>query len=488
MPVNIGITAVQENSTNQKSISKNEKEFILHSIHQNLRIDGRKPTENRPITLHFNRTSTISECVVHMGNTKVMTCIDCELTTPQYTDRPNEGSINIKVDLSSMANIGFIESDTDANTDTMKSYYSQRIHRILERVLRTSGSGAIDTEALCVVSGKVVWKLNITITILDDDGNLIDCSIVSAFAALRFLKLPATEIMNDGKHVEIYSEDDRDPIPLPLHHTPIPFSFALFSLEEELQCIVDPNQREELLSSGIVTFCFNKHKELCCIDFSSGASVNRSTLNQCALLAQKKVMELSTMLEDTLHHADQKLLEERLKRLHDKTFPSQTTTTPNVPFWEEMEGVELEVEDTKEQLKEEQKAYRLQALDFDHLHQAASVKEQEEKPKENVTITQSSSSLLQAMIHSAKQQTPSEEVIPTQVETKVEEDVMQVDTNNYNDDDDDEEEEVTMLQNEFSTEKTAAVVMEEPKKNVNDIIGKLKKTNKKKFKKKNQKK
>lgn len=487
MPLCMGLTPIRDDSSSDiRSLSKNEKMFVISSILKyQLRCDGRELNETRPLILTLHRADGISECTIQIGQTKVLSVISCELISPQNSDRPNEGCINIKVDLSPMACMGFY---VGAEQDK-----SQRIHRILERVLRERASGALDTESLCVLSGIAVWKLHVTITVLDDDGNIVDASLLSALAALRHLRLPETQILSEER-VEVFNDEERDPVPLPLHHTPIPVSFALLAdndTSNRMEYIVDPNQREELLCHGFLTFCFNKHAELCCIDFSAGmCPLNSSQLKNCAFLAQLKVKELSDILENALEAADQNWIEHRLQRMQGKLAESSSQITPpSVPYWEEMKGIEIEVNDNILQQQQEN-IDRLKALDFDHLHQAASV--MDHSPKNNVKVKHSSS-LLQAMVQSTDKNTKVNQ--KPELSTNVAMNIPNTSVSNTTssklsqstvEKDSDDEEDVMILQSEFTPAqpRESSYNKDDDTMTVNDIIQSVKKA-KKKNKKKN---
>jgi len=498
MPLCIGITAIRDDSSSHlRSLSNNEKSFVISSIlNLRLRCDGRELDETRSLILTLHRSDGIAECTIQIGQTKVLAVVSCELISPQNLDRPNEGSIQIKVDLSPMACMGFFVGGGQDQ--------SQRIHRIFERILRERVSGALDTEALCVLSGVAVWKLHVTITALDDDGNLVDGALISSLAALRHLRLPETQVVSEGR-VEVFSDEERDPIPLPLHHTPIPVSFALFTSYDSnhLECIIDPNQREEILCHGLLTFCFNKHEELCCIDFSAGiCPLTSSKLKRCAALAQSKVKELSEILEKTLEAADQNCIENRLQRIHGKLNSlslQAPLNPPNVPYWEDMKGIEIEMEQGQidNMAKHQEQAYRLKALDFEHLHEAAAVKDDDKRTEKNAVTCKHSSSLLQAMIHSVTTEKNDTSIVNSSPSIAV----LDVSKNTNNilenspisntsfkkpaEEDSDDEEDVVMLQNEFTpvtntlTTNQSSHMNKDDDINVNDIIKSLKKSKKK---------
>jgi exosome complex RNA-binding protein Rrp42 (RNase PH superfamily) len=60
------------------------------------------------------------------------------------------------------------------------------ITRFLEKLLKSSR--AIDTESLCIMNGKIVWSINITISIIDYDGNIIDPISLAILLSLQNIK------------------------------------------------------------------------------------------------------------------------------------------------------------------------------------------------------------------------------------------------------------------------------------------------------------
>lgn len=73
----------------------------------------------------------------------------------------------------------------------------------MERGLRESG--AVDTEALCIVAGERVWAIKVTISIVDDDGNLIDACAIAAISALHHFRRPDVSISADGIVVVLFA-------------------------------------------------------------------------------------------------------------------------------------------------------------------------------------------------------------------------------------------------------------------------------------------
>ncbi len=469
-------TALRDDTTT-RSLSFNERAF-LHSCATGtapgtssiLRADGRHPGETRPIRLSFGRAHNMSECTVQFGSsTRVSSSVTCHLIPPPHADRPNDGSITFAIDLSPMSAMGF-DYAQPASTLTAgalgstgssgggmgqsqsegQKLLTNRILRILERTLLNGG--AIDAEALCVQSGKWVWRLHIDVTVLDHGGNLVDACVLSAVAAMRHFRKPEVQIVADNNHngMQTSSDDDddttkvssgpsvlhsdeREPTPLPLHHTPLTITFALFSdptgATTSVSALSDPSHREELVMNGNVTFSFNKYGEMCSLDFAGGCELKPRQLKSCANLGKKKCVELCNMLEESLVEADKKSIEERLARLKLTTGMVSVSSHKEIPLPEVSEGVpfvertdyqrdgemmEIDKDDLhnlgSEQANKaaaiaaaEEESYRIQALDYSLGHVAAKVKENDSasKTKSDKRRSNGGGSLMDAMLKSA---------------------------------------------------------------------------------------
>lgn len=132
---------------------------------------------------------------------RIICRVSCEIVEP-FPDRPNEGFFNFTIEFSPMADPSFEVG--------RPSEVAIELGRIIERGLRESK--AIDTEALCIISGekveflvhslfklahfkkKKVWFVRCDIHIVDNGGNLLDCASIAAITALCNFRRPATTI------------------------------------------------------------------------------------------------------------------------------------------------------------------------------------------------------------------------------------------------------------------------------------------------------
>lgn len=221
--------------------------------------------------------------------------VSCEVVKP-YPDRPTEGFFKFNASFSPMASPAF---------GGRVSSQGVEIGRIVERGLRESG--AIDTEALCIIAGEKVWSVRLDMHIIDDHGNLTDCCSIGAITALHHFRRPDVTI--SGGAVEIHSTEEREPVPLSIHHMPISVSFAIFG---EGTLVVDPSWKEEKVCNGRMTITLNAQHELCAMQKAGGVALTVQQLVQATQVAQVKVVELSAAVEAALR-ADK---DTRKKKIH----------------------------------------------------------------------------------------------------------------------------------------------------------------------------
>jgi exosome complex component RRP45 len=70
------------------------------------------------------------------------------------------------------------------------------VTRVLEKILKDAR--AIDTEALCIMSGSKAWSVRLDVHVLDDAGNLLDAASMAGMASLlHFRKSDITIIGTD---------------------------------------------------------------------------------------------------------------------------------------------------------------------------------------------------------------------------------------------------------------------------------------------------
>ncbi|KAI0067411.1 ribosomal protein S5 domain 2-like protein [Artomyces pyxidatus] len=268
-----------------------EKEFLLTTLEQSLRLDGRGLIEMRPLELSFGSDLGCVECA--LGNTRVLAQVDAKMVRP-LPERPFEGIITIHSEISPMASPEF-ESGRPGEEEVA-------LARMLDKVLRRSD--AVDREALCILAGQRVWHLRLTIHCLSDAGNLLDCACLAGIIALRHFRRPEVEVLGD--EVTIHPPTSRAPVALALHHAPFCLTFAFFrpsststntsSITPPIS-LLDPSQLEQRLASGTLSLALNAQRELCVVHKAGGIPLAPEELLSAVEVAVRKAKELDTLVE-----------------------------------------------------------------------------------------------------------------------------------------------------------------------------------------------
>lgn len=155
-------------------LSEGEKLFIIHSVEDDCRPDGRRCLQYRKFKLeHDVMPNCHGSCHVRIGNTDLVVGIKVQVDEP-LADVPDEGRVEFAADCSANASPVFEGRGGEA------------IANDLVAILTHSFVPTIDLKSLCLNPGKSVWLISIDILILEfsSKANLIDASAVGVKAAL----------------------------------------------------------------------------------------------------------------------------------------------------------------------------------------------------------------------------------------------------------------------------------------------------------------
>eukprot|EP00198_Chlamydomonas_reinhardtii_P014113 XP_001703450.1 3'-5' exoribonuclease PH component of the exosome [Chlamydomonas reinhardtii] len=268
-------------------ISKNEREFILKALAEDVRLDGRRPNDMRKPKFQFSLDDR--SCTVAQGSTRVMAVVSAALEAP-YPDRPSEGPLRFNVEFSPMASPAFEPGKPGED--------AIQVARLIERGLRQSG--AVDQEALWVGAGRVrVWALRVDCHVLDHGGNLLDCCFLAALAALMAFRKPEVEVGGEsGSEIIVHPPEVREPVPLTIHHLPVAVTFALFQAGDML--VADPTWKEEAAAAGSCTVVMNPAQEVCCVHKADGIGLSPEQFMRCVRLAGRQAEEVVAGLKKAL--------------------------------------------------------------------------------------------------------------------------------------------------------------------------------------------
>lgn len=240
-----------------------------------VRTDGRNELQHRPLSISFG--PDFGCCLASLGNSKVMTQISAVIAEPRLT-RPSEGVLNIRVDLSMLGSVNY---DTSRNSDECV-----QLSRLLHKGIRDAR--CIDLESLCIISGEKVWHIQVDVTILNHEGNLIEVASVSSLAALAHFRRP--EVSVDDGNVIIQSPELREPVRFTMLHFPFLVKFAFF--KDATISFVDPNEDEEKFCDGYLIVGANIFREITLLHIAGKSLISKNQiLKQCNYaVSQTKVL------------------------------------------------------------------------------------------------------------------------------------------------------------------------------------------------------
>ncbi|KAM8764127.1 exosome complex component RRP45 [Rhynchonycteris naso] len=309
-------------------LSNCERRFLLRAIEEKKRLDGRQTYDYRNIKISFG--TDYGCCIVELGKTRVLGQVSCELVSPKL-NRATEGILFFNLELSQMAAPAF---EPGRQSDLLV-----KLNRLLERCLRNSK--CIDTESLCVVAGEKVWQIRVDLHLLNHDGNIIDAASIAAIVALCHFRRPDVSVQ--GEEVTLYTPEERDPVPLSVHHVPVCVSFAFF--QQGTFLLVDPSEREERVMDGLLVIAVNKHREVCTIQSSGGIMLMNEQVLRCSKIAGVKAAEITELIQKALEN-DRKVRKEGGKFGFAESIPNQRITAFK------MEEASVDTSDVEEKAEE----------------------------------------------------------------------------------------------------------------------------------------
>jgi exosome complex component RRP42 len=175
-------------------------------------------------------------------------------------------------------------------------------------------SNMINLDQLCILEGKACWKIDVSCTAINHDGNIVDAFILGAVTALMDVELPKIKMEKvQGQEVVTLIEEDMMTMMtgqmgkmgkrLMFAKSCVPLTVGLV----QGKMLVDPTLEEESLCDGMITVVVDsmsvkKEKGILTGDVlsisKSGGSVLSSMeeIAACVQLAFGRAKEMNTIL------------------------------------------------------------------------------------------------------------------------------------------------------------------------------------------------
>jgi len=245
------------------------KDYILSLLKDGKRVDGRSPSDVRPISIITNYVSRADgSAYVKLGETIVLTGVKIEPGAP-YPDNPAEGVLIVNAEFVPLASPLFEPGPPDEN--------AYELARVIDRSFRESK--AINLSKLGIIPGKKVMVLWTDIYVLNHSGNLIDASAISTLAALLTTKVPRVVI--NGEQIILERSPDNEF--LEVSKKVITATVAKIGS----YLVVDPNDEEESIADVKLSVSFDEHGEIVGLQKSGMGFITTSELDSMIDLAWK---------------------------------------------------------------------------------------------------------------------------------------------------------------------------------------------------------
>ncbi len=253
------------------------KEHMLTFLTKELRQDGRKLDEYRPIEIEYSISPKSAEgsARVKIGKTEVVAGIKVEIGEP-FPDKPDEGTIMVNAELLPLSSPEFESGPPGIN--------AIEISRVVDRGIREGK--AINFKKLCIKAGEKIWIILIDIYPLNDAGNLFDAASLAALAALKNARFPKVE----DDQVQ-YGEPTEKA--LPMEHMPI--SCTVLKIGNTF--LVDPTNEEEEFCDARLTVAILENGNICALQKGGDEGISIEDSDTMVKLAIKKTKELRKVLE-----------------------------------------------------------------------------------------------------------------------------------------------------------------------------------------------
>ncbi len=261
-------------------VSNITKNTLSRMFSEGKRFDSRGLLDFREIEISGD-VSNKSEgsARVKIGKTEVIAGVKLSVGEP-YPDSPNKGNLMVSGDLLPLASPKFESGPPGFN--------AIELPRLVDRAVRESG--IIDLSKLLIEKEKV-WNLMIDIYPINDDGNIIDASLLAAVVALKNTYLP--QIDKEG-NIDYEKKKEKK---LPLSPETVPISFSFFKLGDSI--ILDPTREEEEACDVRITLGISK--------WNGQHMINSCQKKGGEILTREDIEKITSILPEKFDELNKKL-------------------------------------------------------------------------------------------------------------------------------------------------------------------------------------
>lgn len=249
---------------------------VIKLFESNIRLDGRKFTDYRPVKVEVNVINTAEGSArVIIGKTDVIVGIKMEIMEP-YPDTPDEGSIMVGAELLPLSSPEFELGPPGQE--------AIELARVVDRGIRESK--ALDFKKLCINEGEKAWMIVVDICTINDAGNLLDASSLAAIAALRNTTFPEYK---DDK-IDYKKKTNKK-----LDLKDIPLSVTVIKIGDKF--LVDPDSDEEKAIDARLTVASLSDGTLCAMQKGGDYPLTSEDIAKMVDIGVEKGKELRKLVK-----------------------------------------------------------------------------------------------------------------------------------------------------------------------------------------------
>lgn len=269
------------------------EEYYRRFLEGGVRPDGRGPRDRRKARLKRSAfPSADGSATMRLGDSSIVVGVTA-LVTEALPELPARGHVEVNVDLPPMCSAIFREK---GKAIARATFLTNALNDIL------NNASVLDPTQLSIQEGELYWVLRLDIVCLNFDGNMLDCCLLAAVAALEDTRLPALAPANVGSGDDVTTRMVMVAAGSPgvvFNEAQVslgsrPYSITFARLPGNLWA-VDPSGDEEGLGAT-VSLCLLNEKWL--IYHQGGGNVSTENfLGELMPVARALVPELAKILE-----------------------------------------------------------------------------------------------------------------------------------------------------------------------------------------------
>lgn len=268
--------------------SLDPKAYIQAFWDENTRPDGRMFSQARQTKVVYSLLKhSAGSALIKLGETKVLCATTIQIGQPA-PGFPDHGDVVVTV----------TATDHTTHMDSLQGW----LQRMMDDLLPSK---------LALIMGKACIRLHVTAMILQDDGNLMDASLLACMAAWKDTKLPTMDHLKEVQGKLWWIESPISSLDQPMESSSssssnhdansskdyrVSLSFGILQQDGMTSLLVDPSADESAYCKGTLTMVLSLPSRTLQVEYSGNATLTATDLALASKMANGRADELSQLL------------------------------------------------------------------------------------------------------------------------------------------------------------------------------------------------